>query len=140
MAVNVNSLGSFYFRNWIGPPPQRLGRQLEVLEYPGVNYQAVRALGLRSELYHVESIVDLASFTVARNTFAAYKNLIGSGAQQMIWNNWNLDAENQRVLVMNVVCTETRLRSLICGGLNPPSLVDLSVRWTLLHVPYFSGN
>lgn len=137
MAVNVNALGPYYFRNWIGNPPQRLGRQVEVLQYPGVNYQAVRTLGLRAMPYQLDSIVDLPTFALARAAFSQYKLMIGDGAKQFIWNNWNLDTENQRAVVLDVVCVELAQRALICGGLNPPSLVDLRVRWTLLLVPYF---
>lgn len=133
----VNSIGAYNVRNWLrGMPPQTLGPTLQVLEYPGQDYQAFRELGIRSEQFKMESIVDFATAARCYQELADYKNIVGDGAYQIIWNNLNFDTLSIRVVVLGVRAKAVQQRAIICGGLNPPSLVDLHCEWDLMAVPW----
>lgn len=134
-----NSIGAFAVRNWFGDPPQRLQQSVEVLQYPGRDYQAVRRMGLRSQLFRVQSVVDVPTLVAGRIRYASYAGLVGTGIYRLVWNGWNLDAENQRVVVLETHLVELQRKLQICGALYPGNLYDLRVDWSLLMVPFFPG-
>lgn len=132
----ANSLGAYAFRNWIGERPLgRIQNRMEVLETPGVDGQVVRIQGTRSEVYTPESIVDVATITAARSLYANYCNLVGSTSQQVVWNSFDFDVENQRATVLKCELVRIKQRAVICGALNGGT-VDLHVRWHLLFHVY----
>jgi hypothetical protein len=131
-----NSIGPHYVRNWFGAPPQRMVESTEILSYAGNDYQAIRKLGIRSPIFQMQSVVDVFSSATGRNLFAQYCNMVGIDVYQLFWNNWNLDTENQRVIVLDCRIIELQRKLQICGSLNG-YLVDLRVDWTLMLTPYF---
>lgn len=133
----VNSIGNYNVRHWLrGMPPQVLGPTLQVLEYPGSDYQAFREMGIRSETFRMESIVDVMTAANAYSELKNYKDIVGDGAYQLIWNDLDFDSLSIRVVVLSVRALAVQKRMYICGGLNPPSLVDLHVEWELMAVPW----
>lgn len=132
-----NSIGSFLVRNWFGPPPPRMTESREILSYPGNDYQAVRKLGVRSPMFQLQSVLDVFNAAQGREIYAQYCNLVGTGVFQLIWNNWNLDNENQRVIILDCKIVELQQKLQISGALNPGYLVDLRVDWSLMFTPYF---
>lgn len=109
---------------------------MEVLESPAADFQAVRLLGQRSETFERESVVDVPSIPHGRLLFSNYQTLLTAGATQIIWNNWNFDAEKLRAKILSVEIVELKTKLLICGGLFPPNRTDLRVRWQFILVPY----
>jgi hypothetical protein len=132
----INFIGAFQVRHWFGQMPGRLAETMEVLQSPAADFQAVRLLGQRSDIYERESIVDVPSIPHGRLLFAQYQTLLTAGATQLIWNSVDLDAEGIRAKVLSVEIVELIQRVYICGGLFPPNNVDLRVRWRFLLVPY----
>lgn len=134
--ANLNAIGTFYFRNFFGSPPELPSQMLQTLDYPGIDWHAWRMIGQRSPVWEIESIVDVPNGGTGRALFAGYKATIGNGSYQMVWNNLDLDADGYRVVVLNVAILQLVARIAICGGLNPPSLIDLHCKWQLMLTPY----
>lgn len=134
--MRLNRLGAFQFRNWIGTPPGRIREQTEVLTANAIDYQAVRLLGVRSEQYVIESVIDVQSVVMGRQLYAAYCGAIGSGAQKFVWQDYDYDQENMRAVTLSCELVSLDRKAFICGGLNPGWFVDLRVRWHLLLVPF----
>lgn len=135
--ARLNRLGAFQFRNWIGnPPASRIRERTEVLSSPGVDYQAVRLLGVQSDAHVLESIVDQPSVINARMTYAAYCGAIGGAAMKLVWNDHDYDQENMRAVALDCELVSIERKAAICGALVPGWRVDLRVRWRVLLVPF----
>lgn len=136
MALPVNSIGAYSFRNFIGDPPPLYQRATEVLRYPGVNGEAVRLHEFRSGVFQMVTVADAANMTAARTMLANYAAMIGNGSAQLIWNDDDYDARGLRVVVLRVTPIYVRRRVLICGAQTAGNTVDFSARWELVLTTY----
>lgn len=133
--ATINYLGPYQLRNWIGPCPQRIQQQVEVLASPGVNYEAVRLIGARGNVTVRESVVDVANVVFGRLLFTQYSSMIGATPAKLIWNNYDFDNENIRAAVLGCELIDLSRRALICNPLVFGNTWDLRVRWSFLLVP-----
>lgn len=136
MATTVNSLGPFLFRNWLTPPPGGIREMTEVIESPGVHYQAVRLRGLRSDRHVMEAIVDCPTGLFARALFYGYCQAVGTDPMKLVWSSYDFDIEGRRVVILDCNLVSIRRKVAICGALYPGNTIDLHVRFELLLVPF----
>lgn len=136
MATTLNSLGPFLFRNWLTPPPGRIRETTEVIESPGVNYQAVRLRGLRSQPFTMEGVIDCATGIQARSYYIAYSQAVGTDPMPLVWANYNFDIEGQRAVILDCDLISIQRKVAICGAVVPGNTIDMRVRFQLLLTPY----
>lgn len=137
MALPVNSIGAFVVRNWAqGPPPPPLQRIVEVMTYPGVNYEALRLHEYRSGVFQLTSMSDAPTVAAGRTLTSNYATLVGSGPVQLIWNDDDYDLRGLRVMVVHVSSMMLRRRLVICGATSLGNTVDVMTRWDLVYTQY----
>lgn len=136
MAYPLHYIGAYQLRNWIGAPPKSIQQSVEVIEYPGSDYEAIRTTGLRSGAFLMRSVVDCASIAAARSRLGDYQAFVGSDPVQLIWNSLDFDTLDLRVAVLRAELVSIERKVIICGALTPNNTVDLVVDWALLLTPF----
>jgi len=130
--TTLDMLGPYRFRHWLGDMPSRQQYGTEVFTRPGVNYHAVRIIGLRSPTFQRESIIDVPSVALGRQLYASYTSLLGLGSVRLVWSSYDFDFENVRVIVLGCEVVYLRRNLAIANPLVLGNMFDLRVSWTLL--------
>ena len=129
------SLGSLNFRLWVGQPPEAIKQTVQVLEHPGVDYEAYRWIGKRSGSFERSSRADFDTEANARTAFASYVAAIETGPHQLVFNDLDFDGENVRVIVETVRIVYLRQDVLICGATTDGNTWDMECRWRMRLTP-----
>lgn len=136
MAYPTHYIGAYQVRNWIGSPPKSIQQSVEVIQYPGSDYEAIRTTGQRSGVFQMRSVVDCVSISAARTQLSNYQAFVGGDAVQLIWNSLDFDTLDLRVAVLRADLVSIERKIIICGSLTPGNTIDLTVDWSLLLVPH----
>ena len=107
--------------------PQPLAERVEIIERPGVDGQAFRATGTRSEAQTWRSLVDLADAASCKTVYQSYRTQRGRivTLTDELGNAWST------VVVLDVRQVRAAKVGTFAGGLNSPSSHILECEWTL---------
>ena len=135
MPLPVHSIGSHTFVNMVGSPAV-YGQVSETFGFPGVDSVDIRLLGKHSDQFTMLTVRDFLTIAAARTALQAYKDLVESGAQVVIWSDHNFStAENIDAQVLEVRQVSLRSASAIVGGLTANSKFILRAAWRLIWLP-----
>lgn len=119
---------TYQMLTWQGTPV-RASQEIEQIKRAGLNTDAYRRLGIHAPPCTLTSVVDCPSHAAALVAYNAYLALKDGDPVKITKN----DIDWGWYVVKDVVIVSAPAVHNMVGGLNSPSEVELTCRWTLYH-------
>jgi hypothetical protein len=130
MPILTNSIGIYTFVALSGEPITPVER-VEVLTWPGIDYQRYRRSGKGSAPFSMISVVNVLDVDEGRLVLANYAGLATAGLQKLVYRDHDFDTDNLRAQVLNV--RQLELTNIVqwCGSFDDTDKAKLVAEWTL---------
>jgi hypothetical protein len=132
--MSAHAINRFTFEFWKGDPPQLMERDVEVQTRAGANGHALMYTGRHGGPFRASLTSDWATYAAAIAVVALYKNLIGAGPQNVVYNGVRFaQSFRHRYSVLSVELSSCERHVQLLGpGYQFAGGARLVTEWTLI--------